>query len=105
VSELAPNPYDQPDLFDLPGDRRPRRIFLAYGQKWVKNAKGKKVRKTTTQWVNSPTPEIAERTARRYLSLFGHRLFMLHEHSWADYARDLAWGASGVKIEWRERKP
>lgn len=94
------NPYQQPDLFDLPGDRRRRRIFLAWGQKIVKGAKGRKARKTMTQWVNAPTPEIARRTGGRFLSKLGYRLCDCREHTWEEYAADFR-GITGVTVSFR----
>lgn len=98
------NPYDQPLLFDLPNDRRPRRIFLAWGQKEFRDTKGKKRRKTMTQWVNAPTPEIAERAGRNFLSKLGYRLFDCREHTWQEYAAEFR-GIRGVNVEFLPRKP
>ena len=56
------DPYTAPELFDLPGDRRQRRIFNAIGEKRIPGAKGRKAVRTMDVWVNAPTRSIAERS-------------------------------------------
>jgi hypothetical protein len=94
------NPLDHPELFDLPGDLRGRRIFRAFGSRLVspKGARRKKWQHCDV-FVNAPTLAIATRTGKRWLKTVHRcRLDGIYEITWHEYARILE--KSGFTIEW-----
>lgn len=100
ATETWSTPSLDPELFDLPGDRRPRRIFLASGEKRKrgpdgKPLRGKKAFTSNYTYINAPTRLIAERTGKRYLGKLGYKFTHLVELTWAEYARVLDHAARG----------
>lgn len=94
------SPHEQhPELFDLPGDIRRRRIYRAHGSKLIspKGARKKKWRHSSVH-INAPTIQIATRTAARHFKLYSERLDSIYEISWTEYARALE--KAGFKIEY-----
>lgn len=91
------NAYTHPELFDLPNDRRKRRIFRAVGSRLVspKGAK-RKVWKSTDTYVNSPTPAIAIRVARQHFKILRYRLDTIYELTWREYGEVLR--RAGVEV-------
>lgn len=82
-----------PELFDLPGDCRPRRIFFATGSRPNPKYKGKDKRKKTidhSAYINSPTLTIAKRVALQEMRFHRCRLGYIHEISWREYGNVLA---------------
>ncbi len=92
--------YSQATFFDLPGDTRPRRIFLAWGDRKVPGKKGKKAIQSNWIWVNAPTRAIAERTATRFLRKIKYRFTHLVEHTWLEYARTFE-KIPGCEVDYR----
>jgi hypothetical protein len=94
------NHLDHPELFDLPGDLRSRRIYRAFGS-YLLSSKGARHKRYGTHevFVNAPTLTIATRTAKRWLKTVHRcRLDGIYEITWHEYARILE--RSGFTIEW-----
>lgn len=81
------NPHEQhPELYDLPGDLRPRRIYRAGGSRLTSPKGAKKRYRHDTSYINAPTLQIATRAATNHFKLFRMKLDFIHEITWEEYA-------------------
>ena len=97
------SPHEQhPELYDLPGDRRPRRIFRAHGSKLIspKGARKKQWHHSSVH-INAPTLHIATRCAQRHFKNHGLKFDSIYQISWNEYAAALE--KSGFKVHWPEQ--
>lgn len=82
-----------PELFDLPGDMRPRRIFRASGCRPDPKSKATGKRKKLIWhecYINSPTPIIANRVALREMRIYRCKLHSMIELTWREYGEILS---------------